>query len=131
MADRKRPSKKRISEKQSDASLKDILSLYSKIADIKNDVKQVADSGNQADERLTDIEIHINLLTRLLTTLCIEKFGIQVGVLKRLVRRIEKEAIRDSQILELESIYNLSHQGQKKAPPPQIKSKEDPWDKIS
>ena len=61
----------------------------------------------KTEERLQDIEIHINLLTRLLTTICIEKFGMRVGVLKRLIKRVEKEAIRDSQILELESIYSL------------------------
>ncbi len=123
--------KKRTSGQKETSSLKDVLALYSKLADLKKEVGHITGSSTQQDERLTNLEIHINLLTRLLTTLCIEKFGIRIGVLKRLVRRIEKEAVRDSQILELESLYNLSHQPPKKTSLPPIKSKDDPWEQIS
>lgn len=112
-------------------SLKEVLSLYSKFADLKKEVSQIADVSAHDDDRLSNLEIHINLLTRLLTTLCVEKFGIRIGVLKALVRRIEKEAVRDSQILELESLYNLSRPPQKKTSTPPMKSKDDPWEQIS
>lgn len=70
-------------------------------------VEKIWEFAAKSEERLQDIEIHINLLTRLLTTLCVEKFGMRVGVLKRLIKRVEKEAIRDSQILQLESLYQM------------------------
>lgn len=126
--------KKRIPKnkaKNPTGNLKDILSLYSKLADLKKDMNHVKDTSEGMDARLTDLEIHINLLTRLLTTLCVEKFGIRVGALKSLVRRIEKEAVRDSQIMELESLYNLSQGNLKKPSPESSKTKDDPWDKIS
>ena len=110
--------------------LKTALSLHDEVAGLKKDLKKVSAETKSLQERVQDIEIHLNLLTRLLTTLCIEKFGMRVGVLKRMIKRIEKEAIRDSQILHLESLYNLSPNTEKKndsAKP----SKDDPWEEIS
>lgn len=131
MARKKRSGKKRSTGKKDESSLKDILSLYSKLSDMKRQLTESSERNTEAEDRLAGLEIHINLLTRLLTTLCIEKFGMRIGVLRRLVKRIEKEAVRDSQILELESLYRLSHESNKKQPPTSSKPKEDPWDKIS
>jgi hypothetical protein len=130
-------TKKRRSRKSGPASkgtggvLKEILSLYAKIEDLKKEMGKVAEGEAQSDDRLTNIEIHVNVLARLLTTLCIEKLGIRVGALKRLVRRVEKEAVRDSQIMELEFLYRLSHGDSKKTPPANAKPKGDPWEQIS
>ncbi len=77
------------------------------------------------------MEVHVNILARLLTTLCIEKLGIRLGALRRLVRRVEREAVRDSQIMELESLYKLSHGNLKKTPSASTKPKDDPWEQIS
>ncbi|HLD50327.1 MAG TPA: hypothetical protein VJC08_03940 [bacterium] len=77
------------------------------------------------------MEIHLNLITRLLTTLCVEKFGMRIGVLKRLIKRIEKEAIRDSQIMHLETLYKMTPPSDKKGPSPRPFQKDDPWDEIS
>ena len=112
-------------------SLDGVLSLYSRITDLKRQIDNFSEASSENEGRMTDLEVHINLLTRLLTTLCIEKFGMRIGVLKRLVKRIEKEAVRDSQILELESLYRLSHGTQKKPSSAPSKPTEDPWDKIS
>jgi hypothetical protein len=98
-------------------SLKEFLSLYAKIADLKKEMAQAEEGGERAVDRLTDLEVHVNLLARLLTTLCLEKWGIKADALKRLVRRVEKEAVRDSQIMELESLYKLSHGAPPKTPP--------------
>ncbi len=112
------------------ASVDESLGLYSKIAHLKSRIEKLAESTVKSEERLQDIEIHLNLLTRLITTLCVEKFGMRIGVLKRLIKRIEKEAIRDSQILHLESLYKLPVPEKKSgAPPPP--SKNDPWEDIS
>ena len=111
--------------------LQDVLSFYSEVARLKKDVIDAKTAGRENDERLANLEIHMNLFARLLTTLCIEKFGIRAGALKRLVRRIENEAVRDSQIMELESLYKLSGGISKKTPPSSSKPQNDPWDQIS
>lgn len=111
--------------------LKDTLSLYSELADLQKEILKSSEAHTIFKKRLWDIEIHINLLTRLLTTLCIEKFGMRALTLKRLVRRIEKEVSRDSQIMELESLYSLSNPTQKKTSVSPQKGKGDPWEQIS
>ncbi len=128
---KRKKNKRSSSAAKPSGSLKDALALYSKIADLKREISKTTEKNAGIDERLSDIEIHINLLTRLLTTLCIEKFGLRIGALRRLVRRIEKEALRDSQIMELESLYNLSHGISKKSAPTHSKHKDDPWEQIS
>jgi hypothetical protein len=130
------PKKKRLRKsgpvgKKTGIALKEVLSLYAKFADLKKEMGQVSEDGERVGDRLADIEVHVNILARLLTTLCIEKLGIHIGALKRLVRRVEKEAVRDSQIMELESLYKLSHGNAKKAPSTNVKPKDDPWDQIS
>jgi len=117
--------------KKDTPGLKETLTFYSELADLKKEVLKSSETHTHSKKRLLDIEIHINLLTRLLTTLCIEKFGIRALTLKRLVRRIEKEVFRDSQIMELESLYSLSHPTPKKTSASPQKGKDDPWEQIS
>ncbi len=131
MKRKKKVKGKKTEKSKITGSLKETLSLYSKLAELKKELTEISSMGTQTEDRLTDLEIHINLLTRLLTTLCVEKFGIRVGVLKRLIKRIETEAVRDSQIMELESLYNLAPKQNKKTPASPSKPKEDPWDQIS
>ena len=108
-----------------------VLAYHNEVLNLKRTVQGLQDSVEKNSEKLQDLEIHVNLLTRLLTTLCIEKFGMRIGVLKRMIKRIEKEAIRDSQILHLEELYKLPPHSDKKGPTPQPPSKNDPWDEIS
>ncbi len=107
------------------------VALYTQQHSLKRQMEEIFKHVQQLQERLEDSEIHINLLTRLITTLCVEKMGMRVGVLKRLLKRIEKEAIRDSQILHLESLYNLPHQTSKKNNQTVQPPRRDPWDDIS
>ena len=108
-----------------------VLSYHNEVLNLKKTVQRLQEILEKTVEKQQDLEIHVNLLTRLLTTLCIEKFGMRIGVLKRLIKRIEKEAIRDSQILHLEELYKLPPRSDKKGPPPQPPSKNDPWEDIS
>ena len=96
----------------------------------KKHLDKLWEHTQEASERLQDIEVHLNLLTRLLTAVCVEKLGMRIGVLKRMVKKIEKEAIRDTQIYHLESLYNLTHRPSKKPHPPKGES-EDRWEDIS
>ncbi|MEI7750627.1 MAG: hypothetical protein WCJ71_00935 [Candidatus Omnitrophota bacterium] len=131
MSKKKRSKKTRSVSKRTGGALKEVLSLYVKLADLKKEVGKSAERGELVNDRLTGLEVHVNILARLLTTLCIEKLGIRIGALKRLVRRVEKEAVRDSQIMELESLYKLSHGSLKKTPSASVKPKDDPWEQIS
>ena len=131
MAKRKHSKKAKPENKRGEGALREVLSLYAKIAELKKDVSKATGIGTRTEERLMDLEMHVNLLARLLTTLCIEKLGMRLGVLRNMVRRIEKEALRDSQIMELEFLYKLPHGSPKKAPSAPAKSKDDPWEQIS
>ena len=97
---------------------------------LKKHLEKLWEHRQDASERLQDIEVHLNLLTRLLTSLCVEKLGMRLGVLKRMIKKIEKEAIRDSQIHHLESLYQLPHSPSSKSHPPRGQA-EDHWEDIS
>jgi hypothetical protein len=111
------------------------LAFHTDLAHLKKQIQKLLEQTTKADERIQDLEIHVNLLTRLLTTLCVEKFGMRIGVLKRLIKRIEKEAIRDSQISHLEALYKMSattdKKNQDKNSGPSATGKNDPWEDIS
>lgn len=125
---KKKKSKKKVSDISSAANS---LTFHTDLAHIKKQIQKQTEQLAKADERIQDLEIHVNLLTRLLTTLCVEKFGMRIGVLKRLIKRIEKEAIRDSQISHLEALYKLSDTQDKKSSGPGSGDKKDPWEDIS
>lgn len=123
----KAPKKK----KPGDFSPENALSFHANLASVQKQFTKLSEDLQKYDERIQDMEIHVNLLTRLLTTLCVEKLGMRIGVLKRLIKRIEKEAIRDSQILHLETLYKMSQPSDKKGPSAFPFSKDDPWEEIS
>lgn len=104
--------------------------LKAEIDYIKKHLDKLWERSQDASERLQDIEVHVNLVTRLLTALCVEKFGMRIGVLKRMIRKIEKEAIQESQILHLENLYKLPHNPSQKPHHPKGHS-EDQWEDIS
>ena len=59
------------------------------------------------NQRLDNVEVQLNLLSRLVTILCIENLGMKLGTFKRLVRRLEKETIADSEIRDLQDLFEL------------------------
>ena len=123
--------KNRKRKKTADFSPENALSFHASMASVQKKFSQLSEDLQKQDERIQDIEIHLNLITRLITTLCVEKFGMRIGVLKRLIKRIEKEAIRDSQIMHLETLYKMAPPSDKKGPPTHPSRKDDPWDDIS
>jgi len=74
---------------------------------MKKHVDKLWEIGTESNRRLQDAEVQINLLSRLVVTLAIEKMNMRLSVLRRMIRRIEKDAITDSQIQQLESLYKL------------------------
>jgi len=129
---KKRPKRKR-GKKLSHKGVrqKTNLSLYAKVGHSAKEIEKLMHHVVRLQDRLEDVEIHVNLITRLISTLCVEKLGMRIGVLKRLLKRVEKEAIRDSQIVHLESIYNLPHSPKKKSHLMKKPTRRDPWDEIS
>lgn len=127
MKRRNKAAKKRVkaSKKTTD------LTVYARMNHNRRQIEKLSQDNAKLHERVEESEIHINLLTRLVTTLCVEKLGMRIGVLKRLLKRIEKEAVRDSQIYHLESLYNLPHPSQKKSYLFKKPPKSDPWEDIS
>ena len=53
--------------------------------------------------------IQQEILKRLVTALSVEKMQVSVGILKRMVKKIEKEIIEEYQISELEDLFKLTH----------------------
>ena len=107
------------------------LNRHSEYDYLRRHIDKLWELMEKSEEQLQDIDVHINLLTRLLTSVCVEKIGMRVGVLKRLIKRIEKEAIRDSQINHLESIYKLPRHPERKDPSSESSEDEDPWEEIA
>lgn len=108
------------------------LPVYTEIAKLKKAMLDFSKEKESLEARTQELEIHMSLMIRLLTTLCIEKFGMRVGVLKRLIKKAEEEAVRDSQIIQLENWFQMSPKPKKdkpQTPPPEAPG--DPWENIS
>jgi len=73
----------------------------------KQHLNKLWEIHNNHEERLNDMELQINLLTRLITTLCLEKLGYRLSEFRKLIRRTEKELADDSEIAHLESLFSL------------------------
>lgn len=130
-------AKKSVKPKQSKKKndLGNPLPVYTEIAKLKKIMQQLGKDKEVLETRTQELEIHMSLMIRLLTTLCIEKFGMRVGVLKRLIKQAEEEAIRDSQIIQLENWFQMSPRPKKDKPqnppsPPEASSG-DSWEDIS
>ncbi|MBI4398868.1 MAG: hypothetical protein HY586_07055 [Candidatus Omnitrophica bacterium] len=77
---------------------------------IKKHLDKLWEHVTQTNDRLMDLEIQSNLMTRLVTTICLEKLKIHTDALTQMVKKIEKEAIEDSQIMRLEELFSLKHE---------------------
>lgn len=118
------PAKKRKTSKDSE-----VAELKAQVEYLKKHLDKLWEHDQESSERLQDMEVHVNLLTRLLTALCIEKLGMRIGVLKRMIKKIEREVIQESQIHHLESLYKLHHPT---AAQPHHKGEAgDHWEEIS
>ena len=76
---------------------------------IKKHLDKIWEYVAESSDRLQNLEVQMNLLGRLVTALAVEKLNMRLSALRRLIRRIEKETIEDSQIRHLEELYRLEH----------------------
>ena len=105
---KKKTKNKKITTDQEVRELRrEIRLLQNDIGYIKKHLDKLWQIGTESSQRLQDAEVQINLLSRLVVTLAIEKMNMRLSVLRRMIRRIEKDAITDSQIQQLESLYKL------------------------
>ncbi|SRR5258706_1989145 len=74
---------------------------------LKDHLEKLWKIYNDSEERVGDLEVQVNLLTRLVTTICLESLGMRLSEFRRLIRRMEKEAEEDSEIAHLETLYSL------------------------
>ncbi len=73
----------------------------------KKHVDKLWEYATEARERLQDLEIQVNLITRLLTALCLDVFHMKPKMLRRLIKRVEEEAVADSEVMHLEELFKL------------------------
>ncbi len=106
----KRSAKKRGSRKNPELRaevFKEVHDVHHELEYARKHLDKIWEHVTVTNERLQDLEIQMNLLSRLVTIICIEKLGIKLKVFKQLVRRIEKETVADLQIHHLEELYRL------------------------
>jgi chromosome segregation ATPase len=91
--------------------------LISEIEYMKKHRDKLWEQISQLADRMQDAEVQINLNTRLLTYLCIEKLGMKAHQLRKVLKKIEKETLEDQQIKMLEEQFK------KKSRRPGLRSK--------
>lgn len=62
---------------------------------------------HELETRTHDLEVQVNLITRLITVLSLENLGIDLRNFRRLIRRVEKELEVDTEVAHLESLFSL------------------------
>lgn len=87
--------------------------LHENLEYTKKHLDKLWEYASEARERLQDLEIQVNLITRLLTSLCLDVLNIKPRALRRMIKRVEKEAIADSQVMHLEELFRLEHRDKK------------------
>lgn len=74
---------------------------------LKKHVDKLWADANDAKKRLHDLEIHADLMERLVVALALQKMGMRLSELRHLIRVVEKEAIADSEVVQLEQLFNM------------------------
>ncbi len=90
--------------------------LNEEIRYIKKHLDKIWEHISNTNERLQDLEIQVNLLSRLIATLAVEKLDMKGFGLMKMIKRVEKQAIADDQIRLLENLYRLEHPTKGKKP---------------
>ena len=81
--------------------------LKQEIAYYKKHLDKIWDHVAETNARLQDLEIQVNLISRLIATLAVEKMNIRTFSLVKMIRKIEKQIVADDQIRHLENLYRL------------------------
>lgn len=89
----------------------------------KKHVDKLWQYATEARERLQDLEIQVNLITRLLTTLCLDVFHMKPKMLRRLIKKVEDEAVADSEVMHLEELFKLESERKDEGTKPPSSSK--------
>lgn len=111
MPRKKRTSKRRVSEtdKLWEELRKEDKILHAGLEYTKKHLDKLWEFALDTNERLQSVEVEISLLTRFLTSICLEKMNMDLRTFKKYIKRAEKEALDDSQVVHLEQMFNLQH----------------------
>ena len=115
-----RPKAKKESRHSSEEFWRKDKALHDALEYNKKHVDKLWEYATEARERLQDLEIQVNLITRLLTTLCLDVLHIKPKMLRRLIKKVEEEAVADSEVMHLEELFKLESQRKDEGanPPP-------------
>jgi hypothetical protein len=94
------------------APLKKVRKQYEETVEEKIDyfklhLDKIWDHVTLTNERLQELEIRSNVLTRLFIAICIERLSIGEKGLKKMIEAAHKEVLSDSEIQELENLFTL------------------------
>ncbi|MBI4431177.1 MAG: hypothetical protein HY587_05650 [Candidatus Omnitrophica bacterium] len=78
---------------------------------LKQHIDKLWEWFTEASERINDLEVHADLMQRLIVSLALEKIGTDLHELRRLIRQAEKEAIADSEVFQLEELFKMPSKG--------------------
>lgn len=95
-----------------DARLKEELRKENKVLHegmdyIRKHLDKLWEYATEGRERLQDLEIQVNLLTRLLTALALQTLKMKPKALRRMIKQVEEEAVADSQVKHLEELFRM------------------------
>ena len=74
---------------------------------LKKHIDKLWEFAHDTSGRLHDLEVHADLMQRLVVALALEKIGTDLHELRRLIRQAEKEAIADSEVYQLEELFKM------------------------
>lgn len=74
---------------------------------LRKHIDKLWENATEGKDRLQDLEIQANLITRLITTLCLEVLKIPPKAFRDIIRQVERESERDSQVGHLEELFRM------------------------
>jgi len=94
-------------KKPEEDTRKEISSLRGDLDYFQKHIDKLWENSAETKERLQDLEIQTNLITRLIAALCMEVMKIPSKTFRGIVRQVEQDAERDSQVVHLEELFRM------------------------
>ena len=76
------------------------------VAYLKKHVHKLWEYVHDYRDRLQNLEILMDLSERLIVSLALHRLGMRLSELRRMIRQAEKEALAESEVHELEELFN-------------------------
>lgn len=92
---------------------KEVALIKEELEYIRKHVDKLWECSGESVERIQDLEIQVNFLTRMLMLLCEGPLGLNQKALHIFIKRAEKELLRDDQVSRLEDLFRLEQNPRK------------------